>query len=187
VYLSIVILTTGMAAEAFTPLFGQRLAGVVPLVAAFLGAAVSLGWSVSTMFAAGAAAPRTVHRLLVAGPALLAVGLTGTGLFQWHGASPATVVVWFAGLILAGTGIGIAFPHLLVAAMGSSPDKAEAGKAAAGANTVELLAVSFSSAIGGVLVNLGAPDMADSARFLLFGFAAVAVVGCLTARRVRLR
>jgi MFS family permease len=185
VYLSIVILTTGMAAEAFTPLFGDRLAGVAPLVAAFLGAAVSLGWSVSTMVAAGATAPRTVHRLLVAGPALLAAGLVITGLFQWHGAGPVTVIVWFAGLVLAGTGIGIAFPHLLVAAMGSSRDKTEAGKAAAGANTVELIAVSFSSAIGGVLVNLGAPDMAHSARYLLFGFAAVAVVGCLTAGRVR--
>lgn len=69
--------------------------------------------------------------------------------------------------------------------MSSSPDKAEAGKAAAGANTVELIAVSFSSAIGGVLVNLGAPDMAHSARYLLFGFAAVALVGCVTARRAR--
>jgi MFS family permease len=183
VYLTIAILTTGMASEAFTPLFGQRLAGVAPLIAAFLGAAVSLGWSASMVFSANASAPRTLLRLRVLGPLVLAVGLAITGLFQWEGAGPLTVVVWFAGLILAGTGIGIAFPHLLVAAMSSSPDKAEAGKAAAGANTVELLAVAFSSALGGVLVNLGAPAMADSARYLLFGFAAIALIGCLTARR----
>jgi hypothetical protein len=171
-----------MASEAFTPLFGQRLAGVEPLVAAFLGAAVSLGWSASMMFSANAVEPRTLRRLRVLGPAVLATGLAVTGLFQWYGAGTATVVVWFAGLVLAGVGIGIAFPHLLVAAMGSSSDKAEAGKAAAGANTVELIAVAFSSAIGGVLVNLGSPDMADAARYLLFGFAAIALTGCVTAR-----
>lgn len=183
VYLTIAILTTGMASEAFTPLFGQRLAGAAPLVAAFLGAAVSLGWSASMVFSANATAPRVLRRLRVLGPAIMAAGLAVTGLFQWAGAGPLTVGVWFAGLILAGVGIGIAFPHLLVAAMGSSPDKTEAGKATAGANTVELIAVAFSSAIGGVLVNLGAPEMAHSARYLLFGFAAIALLGCLTGRR----
>jgi MFS family permease len=183
VYLTIAILTTGMASEGFTPLFGQRLAGLAPSVAAFLGAAVSLGWSVSMVFSANASGPRTVARLRTFGPAGLAAGLAVAGLSQWDGAGVGTVVLWFAALILAGAGIGIAFPHLLVAAMGSTQDKAEAGKAAAGANTVELIAVAFSSAIGGVLVNLGAPDMVLSARYLLFGFAAVALAGCLTARR----
>jgi MFS family permease len=183
VYLTIVILTTGMASEAFTPLFGQRLAGVEPFVAAFLGAAVSLGWSASMVFAANASTPSAQRRLRVLGPAILGAGLAITGLFQWDGAGTATVVVWFGGLILAGTGIGMAFPHLLVAAMSSSQDRTEAGKAAAGANTVELIAVAFSAAIGGVLVNLGAPNMVHSARYLLFGFAAVALLGCLTARR----
>lgn len=183
VYLTIAILTTGMASEAFTPLFGQRLAGVAPLVAAFLGAAVSLGWSASMVFSANASTSRAVRRLRVLGPAVLAAGLAVTGLFQWDGAGTATVAVWFGALVLAGAGIGIAFPHLLVAAMSSSPDKAEAGKAAAGANTVELIAVAFGSAVGGVLVNLGSPDMASSARYLLFGFAAIALAGCVTARR----
>jgi hypothetical protein len=144
---------------------------------------VALGWSASMVFSANATDPRVLRRLRVLGPAILAVGLVVTGLFQWADAGALTVGVWFAGLILAGVGIGIAFPHLLVAAMGSSRDRTEAGKAAAGANTVELIAVAFSSAIGGVLVNLGAPDMAHSARYLLFGFAAIALLGCFTARR----
>jgi MFS family permease len=181
VYLTIAILTTGMATEGFTPLFGQRLAGMAPFLAAFLGAAVSLGWSVSMVFSANASSARPVRRLRVLGPAVLAAGLAVTGLSPLDGA--VGVALWFGALFLAGAGIGMAFPHLLVAAMSSSPDKAEAGKAAAGANTVELIAVAFSSAIGGVLVNLGAPDMADSARYLLFGFAAVALAGWLTARR----
>jgi MFS family permease len=184
IYLTIAILTTGMASEAFTPLFGERLAGAAPFVAAFLGAAVSLGWSAAMLFSANATSPRTLRRLRILGPAVLAVGLAVTGLFQWHDAGAGTVAVWFGGLILAGVGIGSLFPHLVVAAMGAGTGKAEAGKAAAGANTVELIGVSFSSAVGGVLVNLGAPDMAHSARYLLFAFAAIALVGCLTARRV---
>jgi hypothetical protein len=67
--------------------------------------------------------------------------------------------------------------------MGVSDDPTEAGKASAGANTVELIALSFSSALGGVLMNLGAPSTTRSAQFVLLGFAAVAVLGCLTARR----
>ena len=183
VYLTIAILTTGTASEAFTPLFGQRLAGLEPFLAAFLGAAVSLGWSVSMVFSANATRPRTLHRLRVAGPLQLALGLAVAGAFQRDGAGGLTVAVWFAALVAAGVGIGIAFPHLVVAAMRSSADPAEAGKAAAGANTVELIALSFGSALGGVLVNLGAPDTSRSAQYLLIGFALVAAAGCLTAGR----
>jgi MFS family permease len=183
VYLTIAILTMGTASEAFTPLFGQRLAGLEPFLAAFLGAAVSLGWSVSMVFSANATRPRTLHRLRVAGPLLLALGLVVAGVSQRDGAGALTVGLWFTALIAAGVGIGIAFPHLVVAAMGSSSDPAEASKAAAGANTVELIALSFGSALGGVLLNLGAPDTSRSAQYLLLGFAVIAALGGLTARR----
>jgi MFS family permease len=183
VYLTIAILTTGMASEAFTPLFAHRLAGVEPFVAGFLGAAVSLGWSVSMVFSANATRPGTLRVLRVLGPAVLALGLAVTGLLQRDGAGAATVALWFAGLLIAGAGIGIVFPHLIVAAMSSSTDPVEASKAAAGANTVELISLSFSSAIGGLLVNLGAPAMTRSAQYLLIGFAVIAALGCVTAKR----
>ncbi|SDU40725.1 hypothetical protein [Jiangella alkaliphila] len=67
--------------------------------------------------------------------------------------------------------------------MGSSPDPAEAGKASAGVNTVELIGLSIGSAVGGLLLNLGAPSMLASARYLLFGLAATALVGVLVALR----
>jgi MFS family permease len=180
-YLTIAVLAAGTATEAFTPLFGQRLAGLEPLVAGFLGAAVSLGWSTSMVFSANASDPRTIRRLCALGPAVLAAGLTLAGLTQWEHAGLLAVGAWFVGLMAAGAGIGIAFPHLVVATMGVSDDPAEAGKASAGANTVELIALAFSSALGGVLVNLGAPSTTRSAQLLFFGFAVVAVLGCLTA------
>lgn len=181
-YLTIAVLAAGTTTEAFTPLFGQRLAGLEPVVAGFLGAAISLGWSTAMIFSANATNPRTLRRLGVLGPGVLALGLAATGLTQWENAGTVTVVVWFVALVAAGAGIGIAFPHLIVATMGVSADPAEAGKAAAGANTVELIALSLSSALGGVLLNLGAPSTARSAQYLLLGFAMLAALGCLTAR-----
>jgi MFS family permease len=82
-YLSVAILATGTATEAFTPLFGQRLAGLDPLLAGFLGAAVSLGWSTSMVLSANVTDAPTVRRLRALGPAVLATGLAVTGLTQW--------------------------------------------------------------------------------------------------------
>ncbi|ALG07000.1 MFS transporter [Kibdelosporangium phytohabitans] len=182
-YLSIGILAIGTVSEAFAPLFGQRLAGLEPLVAGFLGAAVSVGWSVTMLFSSNATRPATLRRMRIAGPAILAAGLIVTGLFQQQDAGPWLVVVWFVALAVAGAGIGIAFPHQLVAVMGSTSDPVEAGKASAGINTVELIGLSFGSALGGLLVNLGAPSMERSAQFLLFGLAVIAVIGVFVARR----
>ncbi|RIQ13297.1 MFS transporter [Jiangella rhizosphaerae] len=186
-YISIAILAIGTVSEAFAPLFGQRLAGLAPLVAGFLGAAVSLGWSVTMVFSAGAERPAAVRRLRIAGPVVLALGLAVTGAFQQEDAGAWLVVVWAIGLIVAGVGIGLAFPHVVVAVMGSSTDPAEAGKASAGVNTVELIGLSIGSAVGGLLLNLGAPSMLASARYLLFGLAVTALVGVLAALRASAR
>lgn len=183
IYLSIVVLAMGAVAEAFAPLFGQRLAGLEPLIAGFLGAAVSVGWSVTMLFSANASRPATIRRLRIGGPAVLAVGLALAGLLQQDNAGPWLVVAWFLALALAGAGIGMAFPHQLVAAMHANSDPAEASKASAGINTVETIGLAFGSAFGGLMVNLGAPATVHSAQLLLFGLAAVAVIGAIIARR----
>ncbi|MGH3589024.1 MAG: hypothetical protein ACRDQ0_22170, partial [Pseudonocardia sp.] len=93
---------------------------------------------------------------------------------------------WVVALFAAGAGIGLAFPHLTVAALGSTDGGAdgeeEGAKASAGINTVFIIANAFSTALAGVLVNLGTPDLVASAHYLMFGFAIVAVVGVLPAR-----
>jgi hypothetical protein len=183
IYLSIVVLTMGAAAEGFAPLFGQRLAGLEPLMAAFLGAAVSVGWSATMLLSANATRPATIHRMRVAGPVVLTVGLIAAGLLQRDNAGPWLVVGTFLALALAGAGIGIAFPHQMVAAMRSTPNPAEGGKASAGINTVETLGIAFGSAFGGLMINLGAPDMVRSAQLLLFGLAAVGLLGVVVAHR----
>lgn len=183
IYLSIIVMATGTIAEAFAPLFGQRLAGLGPLVAGFLGAAVSVGWSITMFASANVSRPGAVRRMRRIGPIVMAAGLIAAGLLQQDNAGPWLVAGWFVALAVAGAGIGIAFPHQLVAAMGSTPDPVEAGKAAAGINTVETIGLAFGSAYGGLLVNFGGPEMVGSARLLFFGLAAVAIVGVITARR----
>ena len=181
VYVTVVALAFGIGTEAFIPLFGQQIGALPPLAAGFLGAALSLGWSVVQVFSANAATARSVRALVIAGPAVLAAGLVGYGALQHTMPAGVVVAAWFAVLFVAGSGIGMAFPHLTVAALGATDDEEEGAKAAAGINTVLIIASAFSTAAAGVLVNLGAPNMVTSAHYLMFGFAVAAVLGVLPA------
>jgi MFS family permease len=181
VYVTVVALAFGVGTEAFIPLFGQEIGALPPLAAGFLGAAMSLGWSVVQVFSANAATARSVRALVIAGPAALAAGLAGYGALQHTMPAGMVVAAWFVVLFVAGSGIGMAFPHLTVAALSATDDEEEAAKAAAGINTVLIIANAFSAAVAGVLVNLGAPDMVRSAHYLMFGFAAAVVLGVFPA------
>ncbi|MQY05545.1 MFS transporter [Actinomadura macrotermitis] len=186
VYLTLGLLAFGVAAESFLPLFGQRLAGLPPLVAGFFAAAISLGWSVTQLRSSSVTGRRAVRRLRVLGPLLLAAGLIVQGLLQREDTPVWLVLVWVPVLFAAGAGIGLAYPHLSVAAMSSTDDPEEGGRAAAGIATVTSLAIAFGTALAGVLVNLGG-SMLDAARYTLFGLAAVCAVGALTAHAANRR
>ncbi|WP_329127373.1 MFS transporter [Streptomyces caniferus] len=183
VYLTIVFLAAGVAVETFLPLFGQHLGGLPPVAAGFFGAALSLGWSASQVVSSSARQQRTVRWLRVAGPGLLAAGLAVLALLQHPAAPLRLVIAWLPILLVAGTGIGLAMPHLSVAAMASTPDKEEGEKAAAAIATVLTMSTAFGAAVAGLLVNLGGPSMVTSARYLLLGFAAISALGMLTALR----
>lgn len=184
VYVTIAFLALGVGTETFIPLFGQRLGDLPPLAAGFLGAALSLGWSLTQIASSTAVAPAAVRLLRVGGPAVLAAGLAGYGLLQRADAGWLLIVCWVVVLFVGGAGIGMAFPHLSVAAMASTSDPDEGKKAAAGINTVLLIANAFATALAGVLVSLGEPSIVRSAQYLLFGFAILAVLGTLTSQRV---
>ncbi|GAC68249.1 MFS transporter [Gordonia soli] len=179
IYLSVAVLAIGSTAEAFIPLFGQRLGGMSPFVAGLLGAALSWGWTVaqlaSTTWAEGARS-RIVR---VAGPGTLAVGLAGYGVLQ-SSSSVAAMTGWFVFLFVAGAGIGMAFPHVATAAMTITDDEDEAARASAGVNSMQMIANTFGSATAGLLVSLGSDDVA-SAHILTGGFAALAAFGMLIA------
>ncbi|MEV4115400.1 MFS transporter [Nonomuraea sp. NPDC049695] len=184
VYLTLALLTSGVAVESFLPLFGQRLGGLPPLVAGFFAAAVSLGWSVTQIGSSSVSGERAVRRLRALGPALLALGLFVQGLLQREDTPVWLVVIWVPMLFIAGSGIGLAYPHLSVAAMSSTRDPEEGQRAAAAIATVTSLSIAFGTAVAGVLLNLGGASMLDSARYVMFGLAGICAIGALTAHAV---
>lgn len=183
VYLTVAVLAFGVGTEAFIPLFGQEIGGMTPFVAGLLGAALSLGWSVTQVFAAGASRDRARRALIVTGPMLVGAGLAGYALLQHEAPSVAVIAFWFVALFAAGAGIGLGFPHLTVAALGSTTGEEEGAKAAAAMNTVFIIANAFSAALAGVLVNLALPDLVRSAQVLMLVFAGILIAGAPAAVR----
>ncbi|MCZ4550962.1 MFS transporter [Gordonia rubripertincta] len=183
VYLTIVVLAVASTAEMFIPLFGQRLAGLSPIAAGFLGAALALGWTLGEVPSASATARGVVRRIVVCGPILVAVGLGIMAAFVTDHAGFGVLIAWTIGLLVAGVGIGIAWPHLAVAAMTSVAEPGEGPRASAAINTVQLIANAFGAALAGVLVNIGEPSALRSAQLLLFTFAAIAIIGAAVAGR----
>ncbi|OLF09357.1 MFS transporter [Actinophytocola xinjiangensis] len=181
VFLTIAVLAAAVAVETFLPLFGQRLAGLSPLVAGFYGAALSLGWAGVQVWSAGARGPAVV----VAGPVVLAGGLAALALLTAGDAPVALAVGWLVTLVVAGAGIGLAMPHLTVYAMTLAGDESQ--RAAASVATVLTMATAVGSAVAGLLVALGQPDLVASARWLFAGFAVIALVGAVTARLLTAR
>ncbi|GAA1971663.1 MFS transporter [Amycolatopsis minnesotensis] len=189
-YATIAPLAIGSTTETFVPLFGQRLAGLGPLVAGFLGAALALGWTLGEIPSAAATRPATVRRVLVAGPVVLTAGLALTAALQ-----EGSAWLWAVALLIAGSGIGMAWPHLATSAMRSvgsgaasgsdsgSASGSEGDKASAAINTVQLVANAFGASLTGLLVNLGGEDTLRSARYLFWGFAALAILAVATSRR----
>ncbi|CAI9418907.1 MFS transporter [Nocardioides sp. T2.26MG-1] len=183
VLLANALTTVAVVTEAFTPMFGQRIAGLPPLAAGFLGATISAGWAFTGLFSAHTDSVKARRSMISGGAALVAAGLLAACVVQVVGGdSSSTVAGWGVALVVAGVGIGLAFPHLTVAAMSSSRDETEAGKAAAAIPTVGLIAQTVGAAFGGLLVNAGLPSTTDAARNLFLGLGMVAALGTVAAR-----
>ncbi|MNT90432.1 putative multidrug-efflux transporter [compost metagenome] len=91
------------------------------------------------------------------------------------------MLTWVAVLALAGVGIGLAWPLLGVAAMSSTNDPAEGGKAAAAITITQLIAFSITSAFAGTLMAAGGESAVDSARYVVLGIALLTLLGTFAA------
>ncbi|EID15218.1 drug efflux membrane protein [Mycobacterium xenopi RIVM700367] len=183
IYLTQALLLATAMVDTYVPLFGQRLAHLSPVVAGFLGAALAIGWTVSELLSASLSNPRLIARVATAAPAVMAVGLALGALTQSDDAPVGMVAVWAAGLLVAGTGIGVAWPHLSAWAMGCVDDPAESGAAAAGINIVQLISAAVGAGLAGVLVNDAHGGAVMSARWLFTVFTALAAVGVVASYR----
>lgn len=187
IYLTLGMLMAATMVDMYVPLFGQRLAGLVPVAAGFLGAALAVGWTVGEISSASVTGARNVRRLVVAAPLVMATGLAIGAASFVDGATGAVVAVWVVALGITGTGVGIAWPHLSAWAMGAVDDPAEGGTAAAAINTVQLICGAFGAGLAGVVVNTTDRGDETAARYLFATFAALAVVGAVASYRASRR
>jgi predicted MFS family arabinose efflux permease len=176
------LLIAAVMVEMYVPLFGQRLAHLMPVVAGFLGAALTMGWTVGEIVSASLNNKRVIARIVTAAPLVMAAGFALSAVTQVDDAPIGVVAVWAVTLMITGTGMGATWPHLSAWSMQCVDDADEAGAAAAMINTVQLIAGAFGAGLAGILVNsAGVTVMA--ARWLFAVFAALGVVGVLVSYR----
>ena len=183
IYLTLGVLMAATMVDMYAPLFGQRLGALPPAAAGFLGAALSVGWTAGEIRSAAISDHRTAARVVAWAPLVMATGLGLAALVQWEGAGPGVVAVWALALAISGTGIGMAWPHLCVWAMGSVDEPGEQAVAAAAISTVQLMCGAFGAGLAGVVVNLRETPDAAAARLLFALFAVLAAMGSVAAFR----
>lgn len=183
IYVTIALLMAATMVDMYVPLFGQRIGGLAPVAAGFLGAALAIGWTVSEIVSASVNRSRVVVGMVVVAPSVIAIGLALSALSLHDDAPVVLIGVWALALLITGIGVGIAWPHLAAWAMGSVDDPAEGGTAAAAINTVQLMAGAFGAGLAGVVVNMTEGSDVAAARWLFGVFAVLAAVGTVASYR----
>ncbi|MGV2981058.1 MFS transporter [Camelimonas sp. ID_303_24] len=191
VYASMMLLSIMVtSSEIFIPLFLQTLHGQTPLVAGYLAAAMSAGWTLGSIGGSGATGQRMRRQLRFAplpgliGMVMLAILVPPGSSGSWLAMAPLCVA-----MLMVGVGVGLAWPHLLTRVLQLAPPGEEA-VASASLTTVQLFATASGAALAGMVVNLagltnpgGAAGTAAAALWL-FGAFAIAPLLCLfTVRR----
>ncbi|UNS97725.1 MFS transporter [Streptomyces tubbatahanensis] len=182
-YAALALLSVASQMEAFIPLFGQRLAGLAPLLAGFAGAAIALGWTLGEIPSAGVARAHTKSLVTSGAPLLVTAGYLTAGLLVAGTMESGATLVWVVALLVGGAGIGTAWPHLTTRVMGGVAAEHEGETAAAAINTVQLVSNAVGSAVVGVLVHLGGPAPQGQARAALCGIALTGLLGAWCAWR----
>lgn len=183
IYLTMALLMVAAMVDMYVPLFGQRLAHLVPVVAGFLGAALAIGWTVSEIVSASLRSSLVIARVVLAAPLIVAVGLALGAVTQVDNAPIGVVLLWAVALLITGTGIGMAWPHLAAWAMACVDDPAEGSEAAAAINVVQLISGAFGAGLAGVVVNTAAGGAVMAARWLFAVFTVLAAIGVLASYR----
>ncbi|GCE90375.1 multidrug ABC transporter [Komagataeibacter diospyri] len=171
--------------EIFAPLFLQTLHHQGPLVAGYLSALMAAGWSVGSFAGAGASGGNA-RRLLAAAPVL---GLAAIVFLAWwmphdvHGGIANILPIALA-FILVGTGVGMAWPHLLSGILRATP-QSEQGVASASLTTMQLYTTAVAAAVAGTIANAaglvspGGTAGIQHAAFWVFAVFSVIPCGCV--------
>jgi Major Facilitator Superfamily len=183
VYLTLGLLVGATKVDLYVPLFGQRLAHLGPMMAGLLGAALSIGWTISGLGSGSLNRARTIIGVVTAAPLVMAGGLAMAGVSHVEGAPVGVVILCATALLAVGIGIGAAYPHLSAWAMSDVDDPAEGSAAATAINSVQLIFGAFGAGLAGVVVNMANGGAAAAARSAFTVFALVALVAVFTGFR----
>jgi hypothetical protein len=185
IYLTLGVLMAATMVDMYVPFFGQRLAHLTPVAAGFLGAGLAIGWTVGEISSASLPSSRVISWTVAVAPLVMATGLTIAALTQFEAASVLLVAMWAVALLITGTGVGIAWPHLSAWAMSCVDDPAEGPAAAAAINTVQLICGAFGAGLAGVVVNMTDSGDATPARWAFAFFSLLAAAGAVASFRAR--
>ncbi|WP_455478262.1 MFS transporter [Bartonella sp. B10] len=184
VYTLMLIMTVvAFSIEFYFPLFLQTLHGQEPLVAGYMAALISLGWTCGSLLSAGASI-KQVCNIIVYSPIL---NLFGVGILLWLvpkevSALEYTIIIC---IVLFATGIsaGMAWPHLLTRILQCADDK-DALRASESLTSIQLFSAALSATLAGTITNLagrldpgGVEGMISSAKALLVTL--IAILFCL--------
>lgn len=198
IYACVALLSVGITVEIFVPYFLQVLHGHSPLIAGYLSALMSAGWTLGAVTSSGRA-PAAAARFMRAGPIVSCASLAALAVLiplplPDYGSS----AVWWVVLPLVGVGLGIGmcWPHLLTTVFRMSPAGQE-NMASSAIITVQLYAMALGATLGGMVTNAagfidpgGVPGTrtASLAMFVVFALApgvAALLVGNVVRARTR--
>jgi MFS family permease len=160
-WLAFLLCVTYAPLQLYVPMFLQQLHGLDPLAAGLGVASASLAWSAASLATAGAS-DSSRGRLIVAGPATMAVSLIGIAALTPH----STLLLVVPAIVLLGVGIGQCWPFVAQRIM----EGAKAGDetvAASSVPTVQQMGFALGAAIAGLIGNAAGLSIANSTEAMM--------------------
>lgn len=191
IYLTFFLLLASSSSEIFMPYFLQNLHLLSPLAAGYIAALKALGWSLSELYSARFMDEKA-ERIVQYSPALIVLGLALMFVIvpETSDQSIASLVLISVALLIAGFGIGAAWPHLTTFALAAAP-KEEQALTASSMTTVMMFASAFGSAVAGMIANVRGFNtsfeqviVADAALWLFASFVFVAIAALIVSQFV---
>jgi len=141
--------------QIFVPLFLQKLHGFEPLSAGYAVAASSLGWTIAALAVAGLSVVWT-RRMLILGPAMMAVGLLGIAVLGSSGPIAGLLVA----ILMVGLGIGLCWAFVAQRVMGGAA-REDATVSASAMPTVQQVGLALGGATAGLIANMAGISAGD--------------------------
>lgn len=154
VYTLILIMTIVVySIELYFPLFLQELHGQAPLIAGYMAALMSLGWTCGALSSAGVSAKK-IRSIIIYSPIL---NLLGISILLWliptEVSAPGYILIICLSLFAIGMSAGIAWPHLLTRILQCAKDE-DALRASESLTSVQLFSAALSAILAGIITNL---------------------------------